>query len=560
MTPGPNPFSPKRKRVNFAPAKRAITVQHTNMRISDVLTEKYELMYLPPEDPFSTACWHHEKAAAGHPARHVITFGANLANNMKEGCNLPDYAAAYHRHECAHSLYTERDLKALDAECNKRGVPFPMLNLFEDARIEAKYRGEYDEKFDWAYYEQVQHVDPALPTADRAAAVFSAMIQTEVDPELLAEAVKDVPTSEVDDIRAFYDRTCAAATSSEVLPIMEEFKAKYGVSEQMKQPEAKAGGAKATAGDLSASLAISSDPSKSKAFDEKVKESEKDEKSAAIGEKVDLRDRANGGVLTGRAGGVTFDLRRVQHLADLMASSFRAGPERYKRETPSKRVLVRDYMLGRSKIYRAKEQQQANRDVHVNLVFDCSGSMNAGDVLSEGRYMVLAISELAKRGILKGHLILSVVDARNDARQQSIDLKNLTPEIVSQIHAYGSAEGLKNALDSNREKLDAAHLTMVYTDGNICDEAIDRKEWHRRGVFTIGCYIGKSDDCPKLRNWFDAPLCRSTSELLAQGMAELVRSRVVMCASSKFNRMMERTHEAPLVGVPETQSTGGIKP
>lgn len=513
-----------RKKINFEPAKKAIHYQHLSLRVSDCLTERYSLVYLPPTNPMSTACWHYEKGGASGPARHIITFGENLANNKREGCDLGDYAKAYHRHEAAHSLWTERDLVALNQKCESAKIPFGLLNIFEDARIEQKWRDEFGDKFEWSHYEEIKPVDGAGELSQRAIGAFQAMIQCEGDPTLLADVLKDVP--EAKEIReTFYDRAIGARSASELIPLMQEFVGKYGLPKNMEQSQ---GGARATAGDMKAGLSIATD-AKMKAELIRSEKSSEREGEGGIGEKTEIQTYKRGGVLTENPHG-EIDKAMVGRLVKIFQGVFRTGPQRYKRETPSKRISVRDFALERPKIYRAVEHAALMRS-KTNVVFDCSGSMQSGGgpgmmyPYVAGRHLVLAMAELARAGQIEGNLILSVVTEKKEARHQSIALQDVTEAVALKIGAYGHGEGLKNAMDSNATQLIAGETALVITDGNITDDPIDRALWHRRGVFTLGCYVGSADRCPRLRNWFDAPMCRATPENLALAIAQAIRQR-----------------------------------
>ena len=52
-----------------------------------------------------------------------------------------DYCKMVHLHELGHGLYTSRDFKGMNDECKKLGFSFRLVNLLEDARMEALMRG-----------------------------------------------------------------------------------------------------------------------------------------------------------------------------------------------------------------------------------------------------------------------------------------------------------------------------------------------------------------------------------------------------------------------------------
>lgn len=528
---GPKPEKP----IDFRPAKKAIDHQHLELRISDTLTERYSLVYLPPSNPLSTACWHYERGDKRGQSRHIITFGANLANNKREGADLGDYAKAYHRHELAHSLWTERDLPALNTACAAAGVPFQLLNLFEDARIEHKWRETFEERFEWSHFEQVKPVPATGEPADRAASAMMAMIQCEGDDALLADVLKEVP--EAAEVRTqFYDKAVAASNARALIPLMEAFVRKYGAPKKLQEenPKPGEGDGRATAGDMSAGLKVASDASRRSALIKAEKAETGGDATQApdvgapggVGERSEFSGITKGGVLCDEASG-EINPKVVERLTQIFHGVFRTGPMRYKRETPSKRLSVRDLVLDRTKIYRAIQHAAPFRS-RIAVVFDCSGSM-AGVPLEGGRHLVCALGELARRNVIEGDLILSaIITDRASARNQRIPLREVTDEIAERIGAYGAGEGLAPAFNANKACLTEADCTLVYTDGNITDAPIDRAAWHRRGVFTLGCYVGDADSAPRLREWFDAPLCRSKIENLAHAIAAAVKNKAAI--------------------------------
>lgn len=89
---------------------------------------------------------------------HKIAVGADVKNYIKtqQLQNTSDYyVGSYFYHELAHAKYTERNKKKITDQLALNKVPFSLYNLFEDARIEEKWRKETGRDFKWAEYENM---------------------------------------------------------------------------------------------------------------------------------------------------------------------------------------------------------------------------------------------------------------------------------------------------------------------------------------------------------------------------------------------------------------------
>lgn len=72
------------------------------------------------------------------------------------------FAAQILRHEKWHGLATVRDVPALAAACRRDGVPFTVLNVLEDIRIEYKARTVEGEWFNWVRWFKINTAKDAL--------------------------------------------------------------------------------------------------------------------------------------------------------------------------------------------------------------------------------------------------------------------------------------------------------------------------------------------------------------------------------------------------------------
>ena len=108
--------------------------------------EPYEFRFHPT---FPTACWRWDKKEEKH--KILIGLGNGLKERFKEDI---EYMLSFGYHEVSHSLHTTRDLKKLNERLKKEGIPFPLYNLFEDARIEHLFRKRFKRPFRWKTWEE----------------------------------------------------------------------------------------------------------------------------------------------------------------------------------------------------------------------------------------------------------------------------------------------------------------------------------------------------------------------------------------------------------------------
>lgn len=128
-----------------------------------------EKINLYTTDGLKTAYWRYEPP-------HKIVVGNDITKNYIKGINSSKreyYVNSYYYHELAHAKYTEKNMKKLNAKLKEKHVPFKLFNLFEDARIEEKWRNEAGRKFKWSDCERINK----HPKSDEE--LFFQMIQTE---------------------------------------------------------------------------------------------------------------------------------------------------------------------------------------------------------------------------------------------------------------------------------------------------------------------------------------------------------------------------------------------
>lgn len=151
-----------------------ILLHHVDRRGKEILPENYTLEFIPHHQQPTTGCWRWDVGAKAHVIqlneacdRHAdrlidsLGLSEGVVTHFRSlGAAGTKYATLTKIHEDAHSLITDPDFEKviafMKARTDKLDIPecpFSILNLFEDARIEAWERRERKFRFGWLKYE-----------------------------------------------------------------------------------------------------------------------------------------------------------------------------------------------------------------------------------------------------------------------------------------------------------------------------------------------------------------------------------------------------------------------
>lgn len=463
---------------------------------------------------YNTACWAWDNKASKH---RVFVGDKVLSKLARKHAQAESYIQSYLFHELAHARWTTRALPDIAKWCAENKIPYALLNFFEDARIEHRWRKHTGRAFDWLAFEE------APPVADELSAFFH-MIQAEGP---LPKEKGEFHTT----ARKFYRRVCKVGSTEALKPILKEWAEKYPVDEKALRLIM---GKPAHGTDMEQALALMLDP---QAMQEAIEAAEHvagekdkpdDDMGGAPGRgdyegpgMVEVADCTNGRVLTDAYHPV--DTIAVKRLVERMAKIFHARRGHVSSESPTRRLNVRALACGGSKIYRKKIIHRPAA-VKVNLYVDLSGSMN-GEPSAAARTIVAVFSELARRNCISGHLVLTV-GKYSQGHVQTLKLP-VPMDAIAAIEGYGNFENFEGAFRLTRRLMREAKMNFCYTDGDICDAPVDKEALHREGIYTFGIYVNSDTgdtDTAKLLQWFDKAVARNTVE---DAVDELVRKATI---------------------------------
>lgn len=503
----------------------------------DLEFNEKEIVSLKPG--FDTACW-------AYLPPHRIYIGEDLFEKrvIKMGMSevlRKKYIANHYHHERGHAAFTERDMPRVLTALKGINAPFSVFNLFEDARMEHKYSKKAGYQFEWLTMED-------LDFSPRAESILFALIQAEGDVKVVEaglaawqpvvpdkddmmsafaalfapdpENTRELLTALFPRVLEYYERILKAKDALNLMPILNAWLDEFG-----RPPESKNPGGGGGMADLELSAELMTSESKAAAFDtdaieilvpfKDVGENGIDgcpPKKELPNQVIDMPEGKSGTVL--HTTSTPVDMARANRLANKFRKFFTAKAQRISTRTPQSRVSARHFAIGRSPYRKVMVQGRGTKKVVVEV--DCSGSMGGFHIM-EGKLLVTALSILAKEGHVEGHIILSGV-RDNGPNWETFKLPMSQPTI-NRIQGYCGAEGLEFGLRGNLGLLKDADYCFVYTDGQICDNPIDKSFFHRYGVYLWGLYAGGEQSyLEELLKYFDKAILRQDAESLIDAM------------------------------------------
>ena len=237
---------------------------------------------------------------------------------------------------------------------------------------------------------------------------------------------------------------------------------------------------------------------------------------------------------TGKISKKNYDskLEKVADVQAIIESSIEAsGMHKIASDTPSKRLHIRNIVIGHNKEYFNKKMLQGKK-LDVVIALDRSGSMG-GQPAEDSAILITAFNNLAH---LYKELTCTIILSDN-SEYATIDLPVGTiddKELLAFTRTHG-AEGLAENMGKEIERLEKADVVFVYTDGDIVSGAVDKPLYTAKGIELIGLYTAHGSTGDKLSNedynrhynknktWFHNVIVSTTPTDLAEQMADYMR-------------------------------------
>ena len=460
---------------------------------------------------FNTACWTY------HNGEHRIFVGDQAMDMVTDPCHHERLVESLVYHEMAHALFTERNLAELQTVLSNKRVPFSMFNLFEDVRIEHKWR-ESRCAFDWGEIMKMGAVETPI------ALLYGLMHLEGALPD--HSLVKE----EEERVLFFYRQTCHCASSYDVIDLCDRWIEMFGKEmppESHGDPnqEGQSGTNDEFSGaDLRHALQVSQTGEMGELEDgaQFVVGSTDDQvgvESQFDGAPVnqDSENQQKNSLLLKWSEPV--DHKKAAVYAQLIKRCFELPALSMATHLPSKRINKRSLLGIEGVPDYSRKSRKGLSCKKVNLFVDCSGSME-GVPIENARLIIAMFNNLAASGIIECNVILSSSHAKHFNPMKL----PVSPKQVGCFARCDGLEHLENCFRANLNLMKSSDVNFVITDGYITDGDVDKGFYSSRGIFTIGLYCNQSSEGNDLKRWFNLGITRPTIEELVTQMVLKIKS------------------------------------
>lgn len=504
----------------IADVRSAVAKARSTVRFDGILADPCEVRFVPAEkDTRKTACW----AWLEKVPKHLIIFGECISERCLSG-RLVDYYLLYWRHELQHAISTYRDLPGLNKRLVAEGVPFALLNLAEDARIENLARIS-DGPFGWLAHE-------VAPTGSTPRDILFRIIQAEADLDVaqvgLDFANPDVLGAWLRISLYYYPAFLRSPDTLSLIPLLKEWIAEFPDDKQPEDKQSGENGKPGESGDLAQGAELMADESAlAQAMDDSESVDAPPDKAGPSDART-LGEVKPNEVLTAEFFEDTdlfeLDAQKVARIYRILVAGIRMGPVRTATTSPTSRISIRALVRGSPRPFRTLQVENRGKPKIV-WFHDCSGSMSSNDAGIEGLHILAALSTMAQNGLISAKVIFTKGDSDDKALNFCTTLP-LKSKDLQRIAHDGNSECFHRAMLAHAETLRSADMVLAFTDGQISDESINQRFWQASGVFSVGLYVGNPSCTENLCKWFSSGLVRDNSENLSLALNTLIRKNL----------------------------------
>lgn len=530
--------------------KNRLTYYHIlSQRVRLTTEEGYDFAFMPRgRDPLS-GFWRYDNKRHRHNL--VVNEAVDeLATKAATPYLRLMFAARVYDHEGAHSLFTDRDNPKLVKEQARFGIPFHLWNLFEDARIEAAWRRRFKRRFRWLSYQilngTLKSKSVALLAPESATDLFLDCIRIENSYQMATDWVKSDPNPKVLFqgegkklygrrylILWFYRRAIKALDTMALLPWIlawvKTFPETGSTGGSSRGTGIPGVGEDIAAGGEMPADARDADGNPHVPCKETISSSgtgagtDATVAPKASREEEEIREITTASVPPPEIPKTMFftpvaqrvmDTRKADRLIRSFEKFLTGGTAPVTTRNPGGRINMRQVIRQSPEIYQVADDDPLGVK-KISFIMDCSGSMSRA--IEDGVYLAYVLNQLVrKRKIECKNMILS------GGKVQTIPMP-FDYRILDYIQAPGHFEGFVRAMTENEAELISSDMTIFFTDGNITDEHIVKADWHRKGVYSVGLFVGNPERSSTLHKWFDSVLVRHDIESVADSLLQLIK-------------------------------------
>ena len=486
---------------------------YVKMQIQEILPlEKYEIFVKPD---FDSASWRFYNGS------HQIVIGSHIFNNMSIEASNEDkalYIRSFLNHELAHSIWTDKDLNAINEKLKTLNISFSMFNLFEDARIEEKMRHHINKKFNWLKYETIR-------IAQNPIDIFYYLIQAEHNKKAIDSIEVNLSLGiehHFDTVKLFYNRAIKCETQEELITLLKKWYSRFPNTPKYEEENIL----------KSYIFSIESKYIDEESFNELIEgldnllvrgvketgsQNANEDEITTLGIKL-RKSIMRDSLLAPKPLSVAFELKTRDLLLKKMQKIFLSPARVNATMIPSKKLNIKNIVAKNPKIFKRKDKLSLVKK-NITIILDLSGSMYL--TIQNMRLILDVLDKMVSKNLLDVTLILSgVSNSRNLCELYTLPFKE---RVLERIVPDFEAEGLNNAMSSNLNILKRSDYVWIFTDGMICEGPIDKKFYHNHHIKTHAFYIGNDNYTKELEISFDYVICEKNVIELTNKIFTLVK-------------------------------------
>jgi hypothetical protein len=521
-----------------------VEAAHIKLRAKGTLSEAYSLGVLPPSHPCKTGCWTYNHHTKKHeimisPLAYDTIATPSLGSGVRKG--VPKLFTEVYEHEAAHSRFTTKNLKELNDTLKKHSIPWRLMNLFEDIRIESIWSRLRRRAFKWMTWEKYpEDVSKVTPTAllywmKNDCSGFSRRLSRDFQTTF-----RVLPFFNT--VVKYFNRIRTSGSTENLIPVLIDWLKEFPRTSDDSITESGGLGT----GDLKDAMtacgeAVLHVPKKPGDEEGETTGTSKGEEMKAHGTLSSLSEEES-------LSGVSGDDQKREHylavrLARMLATAFKGvGTTKGATSRPTSKLNLRAILRKCYDLPYIGKVIGNNGVPHLSLLIDCSGSMAYYNCFIDrekttslptdraGRVLLMALSILAGKRKIKCTAYLCSEGGVN--YKTELPIKSYAQAQLAR--GWSSAEGFGLALSPSPahrktskncfDEVSKDRLAIIYTDGEITDNPIDRAALRERGLQTLGLCCSSIDRTKNLKEHFDYYISRESLWGLADALVRLLRS------------------------------------
>jgi len=482
-------------------------------------SNKYKIM-VGNNQYSSTAYYYYE------PPHNIVIGKKILENIKKETDNEEHYINSFLFHEISHSFWSP-PIKRVNNLLNPLKIPFEIYNLFEDARIEEKFRKTFKRDFLWNDYENFNSKD-ITPTDLFFYFIFTENEKYKLDntkeKKLLSktdiEKKEDLSDDDIEKrintnknfkkVKEYYLKTINLEIKDNYLELfkliknfynefkkelpkdknklnLSSFSNEFIVSDEM-------GYGEGTISDLKNNVkVIITNENNDKKIDKKIDENHQLNLEA---NDIPYDDLKNYDIFFNtNVNFVNKHLKLIEKKSQIILNNKRLKRLFKKKETIelkerySKKMSINKLILEEDKIYKHKTIVQkggrSTKAKKISIIVDTSGSMHS--IANEVSTILYIFNKLAQKKLIELNIILS--GSKNNFLVNYLLPIPIKDTIIASIKYIGAHEGFSKTFKEHQNLLRKSHYIFILTDGLITDNPLNKKELNSLGIYTRAIYI-----------------------------------------------------------------------